>query len=233
MKSSTTAEGWFGSPGRHHGAAHHWMRAMAAGKGDGERHGPPFGHGPFGRGRHGFPFGPFGHDPRRGGRMRRGDVRAAILALLVEKPYNGYQIIQEIERRSEGLWKPSAGSVYPALQQLEDEGLIAANEAGSGREFGLTDEGKTYVAEHESELAAPWQTVVDSADESWISLFDLVRQVGVAVMQVGQAGTKDQIAEAKTLLTNTRRQLYGILAREEPQASEEAAASRAGTSEES
>ena len=129
MRSSTTAEGWFDPGNRPTGPVHHWMRAMAAHKHGGDHHhGRPFGRSPFGRGGHGFPFGPFGHDPRRGGRMRRGDVRSAILALLVEKPYNGYQIIQEIERRSEGLWTPSAGSVYPALQQLEDQGLIVATE---------------------------------------------------------------------------------------------------------
>lgn len=215
MNSSTTAEGWFGPGKRHGGPAQHWMRAMAAHKHGGEHHGPPFGRGAFARGRHGFPFGPFGHDPRRGGRMRRGDVRAAILALLVEQQYNGYQIIQEIERRSDGLWKPSAGSVYPALQQLEDEGLIVATETGGRREFELTDEGRAYAAAHEDELAAPWKSVADSADESMISLFDLVRQVGAAVMQVGQAGTPSQIAEAQTLLTNTRRELYGILARDD------------------
>jgi DNA-binding PadR family transcriptional regulator len=221
MKSSTTAEGWFGQAGHHHAPGQHWIRAMAAHKRDGEHTGPSFGRGPFGRGRHGFPFGPFGHDPRRGGRMRRGDVRAAILALLVEMPYNGYQIIQEIERRSEGLWKPSAGSVYPALQQLEDEGLIAANEGGTQRKYALTEDGRAYAAAHEAELAAPWKSVADSADESWISLFDLVRQVGVAVMQVGQAGTKAQIDEAQALLVNTRRQLYGILARDEQEKSEQ------------
>ena len=57
-------------------------------------------------------------------RARRGDVRAAALALLVEQPMNGYQILQEIGERSGGVWRPSPGSVYPALQQLEDEGLI-------------------------------------------------------------------------------------------------------------
>src|SRR6516162_1729546 len=60
----------------------------------------------------------------RGPRVRRGDVRAAILDLLGEgQPWNGYQIIQEIAERTQGVWRPSAGSVYPALQQLEDEGL--------------------------------------------------------------------------------------------------------------
>ena len=125
---------------------------------------PPFGGPRFGR----FgPFGPFGPGSGRGPRMRRGDVRAAILALLREQQRNGYQIIQEIERRSSGLWKPSAGSVYPALQQLEDEGLIEAVEDAGRREFRLTDAGRAYADAHPDELAAPWASVAGSIDEDF------------------------------------------------------------------
>src|ERR1700750_1203788 len=103
----------------------HWF-AMA-GRG---RHGPPFGRG-------GFPFGPFGFGGPggfpRGPRARRGDVRAAALLPLAEEARNGYQIMQEIEKRSDGIWRPSPGSVYPALAQLEDEGLIRAEEVGERR----------------------------------------------------------------------------------------------------
>src|ERR1022692_4538927 len=105
--------------------------------------------GPFEFGMRGGPFGP----PRFGGRgprVRRGDVRAAILDLLAEgQPWNGYQIIQEIGERTQGVWRPSAGSVYPALQQLEDEGLItpAAGEDRK-RNYTLTDEGRAYVEAH-------------------------------------------------------------------------------------
>jgi hypothetical protein len=98
-----------------------WL-AMAAGHGRG-------GHGRGGHGRGGRrgrpPFGPpFGPGFGRGSRARRGDVRAALLVLLAEEPRNGYGLMQEIESRSEGAWRPSPGSVYPALQQLEDEGLV-------------------------------------------------------------------------------------------------------------
>ena len=107
MRSSTTADGWFGHAGHHHGPGQRWMRAMAAHKRDSKEAGPRIRTWAiWPGGTTWLSLGPFGHDLRRGGRMRRGDVRAAILALLVEKPYNGYQIIQEIERRSEGLWKP-------------------------------------------------------------------------------------------------------------------------------
>src|SRR5688500_4341745 len=70
------------------------------------------------------------HGPRGGGRRRRGDARAAILVLLAEAPRNGYGITQEIEERSAGAWRPSPGSVYPVLQQLEDEGLVRADDSG-------------------------------------------------------------------------------------------------------
>src|SRR5262245_13544395 len=120
--------------------------------------GNPFGGNPFGgnpfwfgggrRGRRGFDWGPFGRGPR----VRKGDVRAAVLVLLAEQPRNGYQIIQEISERSGGLWKPSSGSVYPALQQLEDEGLVETESVDGKRSFKLTETGRTYVEEHKSEL---------------------------------------------------------------------------------
>ena len=87
----------------------------------------------------GFAVGPWAMEGRRGPRVRRGDVRAAALALLAEEPRNGYQLIQEIAERSGGVWQPSPGSVYPALQQLEDEGLIQAETPEGGRKrYALT-----------------------------------------------------------------------------------------------
>ena len=74
--------------------------------------------------------------------MGRGDVRAAVLALLAEQPMHGYQIIHEIEERSGGAWKPSPGSVYPTLQLLADEGLIRAEESNGRKTYSLTDEGR-------------------------------------------------------------------------------------------
>src|SRR3954471_24890061 len=118
--------------------------------------GPDFDPRAFGGGWRGMGFGPHG----RGRRMRGGDVRAAALLLLDEQPRNGYQLMQEIEERSGGLWRPSPGSVYPALSQLEDEGLVRAEEEGSGRRFGLSDEGRAYVEEHRSELGEPWANLV-------------------------------------------------------------------------
>src|SRR5215468_5428427 len=106
-----------------------WVVMSGRGRG---RHGPRFGRA---RG-----FGPFFGGPGGfGPRARRGDVRTAALLLLADGPLNGYQVMQEIERRSDGVWRPSPGSVYPALAQLEDEGLIHAEAAGEGRAFALTE----------------------------------------------------------------------------------------------
>ena len=170
-----------------------------------------------GRGGHhhsgrGGPFGPWGPGAggRGGPRARRGDVRAALLVLLAEEPRNGYGLMQEIENRSEGVWRPSPGSVYPALQQLEDEGLIRAEERDGSRVFTLTDAGRTHV--EENDLGAPWEAVRDEQGAGLHELRGLLMQVGTAAWQVAQAGTEAQVAEARRILVETRRALYRILA---------------------
>jgi DNA-binding PadR family transcriptional regulator len=151
----------------------------------------------------------------RGPKARRGDVRAAILAVLAEQPMNGYQIIQEIASRSGGAWKPSPGSIYPTLSQLEDEGLVTADAATGRRTFSLTDEGRTYVAEHAEEVTAPWEAMTASADDDADGLKPILGQVGTAMWQILAAGTPDQQARARTALIELRRTLYGILADDE------------------
>jgi DNA-binding PadR family transcriptional regulator len=181
--------------------------------------GPGFGGFPGGPGMH--KFGPPGmRDPRGRGRARRGDVRAAALALLAEQPMNGYQIIQEIGERSGGVWRPSPGSVYPALQQLEDEGLIRA-EAGDGgrRAYQLTDEGRAYADSHAEELRAPWDDVTGGKGGTAYEMRSLIGQVGMAAFQVITAGSDAQVAQARQLLTDTRKALYRILAADEEETS--------------
>ena len=171
----------------------------------------------------GGPFGP----PRFGGRgprVRRGDVRAAILDLLGEgQPWNGYQIIQEIGARTQGVWRPSAGSVYPALQQLEDEALIRAEAAGEDRRrmYTLTEEGRAYVEAHADELRASWDAVTGSVDDAEVQLRNTIKQVIVAVTQVAQAGSAAQVAQAGKILADTRRALYRILASDGEEAGED------------
>src|SRR5262249_49774251 len=116
------------------------------------------GRGPWFGGRGGWSGPPFGGPPGfpRGPRARRGAARKAALLLLAEGPMNGYQIMQEIEKRSDGIWRPSPGSIYPALAQLEDEGLVRTDEAGDRRSYTLTDAGRAHVEEHRDELGVPW-----------------------------------------------------------------------------
>jgi len=173
--------------------------------------------GPEGPGGPGRPFG--GRGFGRGTRVRKGDVRAAILDLLAEGGlWNGYQLIQEIAGRTGGVWRPSAGSVYPALQQLEDEGLIAPQGEGRRRMFELTDAGRTYAQEHEEELNASWDAAAGMTDEAAVEFHDLIRQVMMAVMEVRRAGSADQLAQARAVLAQARRSLYLILAEDAPDA---------------
>jgi DNA-binding PadR family transcriptional regulator len=160
---------------------------------------------------------------RGGPKVRRGDVRTAILDVLSTEPMNGYQIIQQISERSGGVWKPSPGSVYPTVQQLEDEGLVVGVETDGRRLLTLTDEGQRYVVEHPDELKATWRPFDDSAEEArnpFTSVGDLkpvAGQVMGALWQVMMHGTEQQKAEAADILGETRRRLYGLLAEGDPE----------------
>ncbi len=160
-------------------------------------------------------FGPGPMPPGVSPKVKRGDVRAAALALLAEGPRNGYQIIQEIAERSHGIWRPSPGSVYPALQQLEDEGLVRAEEEGGRRVYRLTDPGRDHVAGNRAELTEPWAAVAESVSEEMVDLRVLFAQLGMAMRQVVEAGTPAQHARAGQILAETRRSLYRLLAEED------------------
>jgi DNA-binding PadR family transcriptional regulator len=201
------------------------------GRGHGGHCGPGAGHGPrhrhhgFGPGPKGFAFGDFGFGggwgPRgRGRKARRGDIRTAALLLLAEEPRNGYQIMQEVEERSEGAWRPSPGSVYPALAQLEDEGLIRSREYDGRKLFELTDEGRAYVAKRSEEQTAPWEQVGWGNDQA-VALGKLMREVAGAFVQVMRAGSEAQMAQAREVLVTARRELYRILADGDPQSEQE------------
>jgi DNA-binding PadR family transcriptional regulator len=165
-------------------------------------------HGGFGR--HGFKHPGFGGHPGFGAmRARRGDVRAAILRLLAEEPMHGYQIIQELSTRSEGAWSASAGSVYPTLQMLADEGLITSEETGGKKVFSLTDAGKAASAET-AEHPAPWEEVAGS-DSGFGEYRETLAKLMPAVMQIGRSGSKEQKAAAIEVLTDARKKLYSIL----------------------
>jgi DNA-binding PadR family transcriptional regulator len=177
--------------------------------------GPP-GHMAFGAHGHG-PFGPppwpWGFSGRGRGRRGRGDVRAAILALLAERPMHGYEMIQELEARTGGVWRPSPGSVYPTLQLLEDEDLVAGEEVEGRRRFALTDAGRAE-AERQGQRT-PWEQVTAGvAPVAW-NLRDAIGQIMQATWSVAGAGTEAQQAKALQILTDSRRRLYAILAEDD------------------
>jgi DNA-binding PadR family transcriptional regulator len=153
-----------------------------------------------------------------GPRARRGDVRAAVLALLAERPMHGYQVIQELESRSGGMWRVSPGSVYPTLQMLEDEGLITGEEVEGRRVYSLTEAGRARVEAWRQEgQGAPWEEVAGGDGEPLRSLRAAAMQLGAAAMQVAHAGSKEQVERTVAILNEARRSIYGILA-EDPTA---------------
>jgi DNA-binding PadR family transcriptional regulator len=158
--------------------------------------GPPFAGGGF----------------RRGRKARRGDVRTAALLLIAEEPRNGYAIMQELEERSGGAWRPSAGSIYPALQLLEDEGLIRSEEVDGRKLYDLTDAGRRLVEQRPQDQPAPWDELAGDIGDDARAIMKVAKEVMIAAAQVMQTGSESQRAQARRLLVSLRRDLYGILA---------------------
>jgi DNA-binding PadR family transcriptional regulator len=153
-----------------------------------------------------------GWGPGRGRhRVRRGDVRSAILALLDDRSMHGYEMIQELEERTGGRWRPSAGSIYPTLQLLEDEGLVNAEEVDGKRVFSLTDSGREAVPER-TEGQRPWEEG-DEDSPRFEARQELFRTIAAA-KQVARADDEAQLTKAAEILKDARRKLYAILAEE-------------------
>ena len=155
-------------------------------------------------GRDGAPFG-FGGRGQRG-MIRRGEIRPLILGTLATRPMHGYEVIQELEAQSGGRWRPSAGSVYPTLQQLTDEGLLTSEEIDGRRVYSLTDEGKAAAS------AAPKVGWPKDARDGSREIRHLARQVAEAAMQVQRVGSPNAIVGTQEILLDTRAKLYGLLA---------------------
>jgi len=214
---------------RHHDEFTH-MKFRHGGRGGfGAEGGPgPFGHegdaGPFGPGfGRGPAFGRGGPGPRGRGRRRRGDVRLALLmALKLDGPRNGYQLMQGLDERSDGRWRPSPGSVYPALAQLEDEGLIRGTqvEGESGRTFELTETGVKHVDE-QGEVKPPWEPEDAEAENPRIAVRNAIISIGRAAWHVSQDGTPAQLDEAVKILEDARRKVYRLLAGDDQSTTDE------------
>jgi len=199
MSGGRRGPGWRGGP---------WE--WGPGRGRGGREWPGGSGGAWGGGWWPGPPGPPGFS--RGPKAGRGDVRAAILALLREGPRNGYQIMSEIEERSGGAWRPSPGAVYPALQQLADEGLVEAEESGGRRTFSLTDAGRRHIEENPEMARAAWESMGGDEPGEVPGLFVQAARLGGSIVQMAHAGTPEQIHATEELLEQTRSKIYQILA---------------------
>ncbi len=176
-----------------------------------------------GRGRAGRSAGR-GHDHGRGGRpgrggrggrgarrASRGDVRAAILALLTEQPMHGYQMIAELDERTNGAWSPSPGSVYPTLQMLQDEGLVESTAEGGKKVFHLTAGGAEAAAGVDP---SPWEAAASDAGHQ--DLRHAARALTAAFQQVARTGSGEQVERGVVVLNDARKALYLILAEDLP-----------------
>jgi DNA-binding PadR family transcriptional regulator len=150
---------------------------------------------------------------RRGPAVRRGEIRPLILAVLRQKPMHGYEVISELEQQSGGRWRPSAGSVYPTLQQLADEGLVTSTEVDGRRTYTLTDEGQKAAAA-DTGARSPW-TESEADDEGQPDVMRLLAQLAGAVVQVGKIGSPRARSEATRVLTDARKQMYRLLSEDE------------------
>ena len=179
---------------------HHSPEDFAAGEGHPGRRGGP----------HGGRRGPGGRGPGGRGRAPRGDVRTAVLLLLDEEPMHGYQLMQAIAERSNGRWTPSPGAIYPALNLLEDEGLVTVT-AESGRKVAaLTETGRALVSDNRGTWPDPFTG--SAGTRGGPDLRSLLEQLHGATRQVGRAGTTEQVAAAAEILGNARRAMYLLLA---------------------
>ncbi len=158
------------------------------------------------------------HDPegwegrRRGGRMRRGDIRTAVLAILVEEPGHGYDVIQRLEEKTSGAWRPSPGSVYPTLQLLEDEGLTRSVERDGKRVYEITDTGREEATRRIDEAGGtPWE-IAGRNDTGAGDFRNTLRQLLVAAKQVSSSGNQHQVERMLEILNRARKEIYTMLA---------------------
>jgi len=149
---------------------------------------------------------------RRGGRMRRGDIRTALLAILAEESGHGYDVIQRLEEKTSGAWRPSPGSVYPTLQLLEDEGLAQSGEHDGKRVYEITERGREEATRRIEEAGGtPWE--IAGRNDTRVGEFrNAVRQLLVASKQVSASGNQEQVERMLEILKRARKEIYTMLA---------------------
>ena len=144
-------------------------------------------------------------------RARRGAVAQAILLLLDERPMHGYELIEQLEERSEGAWRPSPGSIYPALRRMEARGLVIGDDDEAGKRiYSITEEGHDRVAGRDPDAPAPWEHFAEHGP----SLRPLLAETMAVIRQIARFGSADQRQQAADILQRTKAELYGVMADE-------------------
>lgn len=147
------------------------------------------------------------------GRVHRGEVREAVLHLLGEEPMHGYQIIQEIQERSDGAWQPSPGSIYPTLQLLADEDLVSSANEGGKNIFSLTDEGRAAASDLGE--TPPWERLSEDQGSSGRNVHKASVKLIAAVKLAGSSGDETALDAVTEILNDARRRIYTLLAADE------------------
>lgn len=192
----------------------------------GHQHCGPMGWGGFWMG--GRHHGRFGHHPPPpwffewfGGaaRAEKGEVRYLILDALEAQPRHGYEVIQTIEQRSNGSYRPSAGTIYPTLQMLEEMGHVRSQRDGSRTVYEITDEGKADLEAHRDQVEEAYDRLGGHPD--WVEELDL-RELGRwarrmkrsvrSALRYGRVGAKE-FKEITTVLEEAARKIEEILKR--------------------
>ena len=164
------------------------------------------------------PWAGFAGGPR-GRFFEFGEVRLAILSLLKEGPKHGYQLIKELEERSGGLYRASAGTVYPTLQQLEDEGLIGSERQEGRRVYQLTEAGKAELERDPEAVRRIWDRAERWGDwGQWMGpeAFSVFRQSAAMVKATFRAakwahGHADREKRLTDLIEKVRRELEDLI----------------------
>ncbi|HTU81903.1 MAG TPA: PadR family transcriptional regulator [Candidatus Acidoferrales bacterium] len=162
----------------------------------------------------GFGFG-IGRGRRFGGRrFKRGILKYVLLKLLAEEPRHGYDLIRAFRHKG---WPGGAGSIYPILSSLEEQGFIAGHDEGDRRTYEVTEKGRKHLEEHAGHLEAFFDEEDEDGDEAQDARTELREAAGrlmQAVAQLGAGSAPETVQRVRDLLDRTRKEIYTLLSQE-------------------